>query len=164
MDLSQEAAFREENISVRNWIPNGVISGTIGLWSNTIKEGIHPGKETGAGNGASELFLAMYVAPPGVYLEEVQLPFSPRTKWAEDCVAVCQQEACSLHISSSFFPACLTTSFEASDTDKPGLGIFLEVEFCFCLFCFTYLTQWSALLCVGPACSVAYPSSAVPQV
>lgn len=128
-----------------------MISGTIGLWSNTIKEGIHPGKETGAGNGASDLFLAMYVAPPGVYLEEVQLPFSPRTKWAEDCVVVCQQEACSLHISSSFFPACLTTSFEASDTDKSGLEIFLEVEFCFCLLCFTYFHLLNSVVS-APVC------------
>lgn len=39
----------------------------VGSWRNTIKESIHPGKEIGAGgNGSSDLFLAMYVVPPGV--------------------------------------------------------------------------------------------------
>lgn len=34
----------------------------------------------GAGNGASDLFPAVPVAPPGVHLEEAQLPFLSRDR------------------------------------------------------------------------------------
>lgn len=52
----------------------------MGSWKNTIKEDIQQGEGDGAGNGASDLFLAVHVAPPAVYLKEVQLPFTPGTK------------------------------------------------------------------------------------
>lgn len=76
----------------------------------------------GAGNGSSDLFPAVPVAPTGVYLEEAQLPFLSGDRVGRRLV--CQPEACSLDLFPLFLPPGPTTSFEASATDRSGLGSF----------------------------------------
>ena len=62
----------------------------------------------------------MLVAPPGVNLEEVQLPFSDKLGRRLQFVS---SKSCR-DLSPSPLPACTNTSFEASNTDDQcGLGI-----------------------------------------
>lgn len=79
----------------------------------------------GAGNGASDLFLAMHVAPPGVYLKEVQLPFQGQSGQK---TMICQQGAYSLDIFPSSLLAHPATSSEAAAKDRSGLGTFQRLH------------------------------------
>lgn len=83
------------------------------------------------------------LAPPGVYFEKVPLPFSA-DKMGRRLQLVSSRRAAQTFLLLPFplIPSHLLR-FQILMTN------FLEVEYCFCLFCFAYLTQWSVLFSVA---------------
>lgn len=125
----------------------------IGSWMSTIetiqseemeaRKGLH---WSGCG-----FFKAVYVAPPGVPLEDIQLPFSPEAKYQNN--AVCQQQV-------SHSPPCLShhifwgfshwQRWSWIELTK-GWVLFLSILFHF------LINSVSRLFSVGLSCSVIYP-------